>query len=111
MEHPVCANEAHTEREAWLALIEEAAYEERSYRIGKHVVKAERGQLVGSVRLFAERWKWSKSRVGRFLKRLEIEAMIGTQGGTDYSVITICNYEVYQSPQIGRASGRERVCQ
>lgn len=101
MEHPMFANEPFTEREAWLYLIEHAAFEARSFRIGKHVVRAERGQLVTSVRFLASAWQWSKSRVDRFLKRLEIGTMIGTVAGHDFTVISVCNYEQYQGSQEG----------
>jgi hypothetical protein len=95
-EHPSFANEPLTEREAWIWLIGEASFKARARNIGGKVVQLDRGQLAASVRFMAERWKWSKSRVDRFLKRLKIETMIGTDVGTGLLVITICNYDRYQ---------------
>lgn len=49
-----------------------------------------------SVRFLAERWKWSKSRVARFLSDLEASTAIGTVSGTDYgTVYRIVKYETY----------------
>jgi hypothetical protein len=79
-DHPMFADEPFTEREAWSWLIGEASFKARARNIGGKIVQLERGQLAASVRFMAERWKWSKSRVDRFLKRLKTTArkMIGT---------------------------------
>lgn len=95
-DHPMFADEPFTEREAWSWLIGEASFKARLRNIGGKVVQLERGQLAASVRFMAERWKWSKSRVDRFLKRLKTETMIGTDSGTGMLVITVCNYDRYQ---------------
>jgi hypothetical protein len=95
-DHPMFADEPFTEREVWSWLIGEASLKARTRNIGGKIVHLERGQLAASVRFMAKRWKWSKSRVDRFLKRLKTEAMIGTDSGTGLLVITICNYDRYQ---------------
>ncbi len=56
----------------------------------------ERGQMAFSLRFLATKWKWSPSRVTRFLKRLEIETMIATLATREATQITICNYGGYQ---------------
>ncbi len=70
-DHPAFRTEPFTEREAWAWLISEAAYKPHQRRLGSAVVQLQRGQLGASVRFLAERWKWSKSRVDRFLLRLK----------------------------------------
>jgi hypothetical protein len=95
-DHPQFADEPFTEREAWAWLIAEAAWRTRKRRVGSIVVELKRGQLAASIRFLAERWKWSKSRVERFLKRLKTGTMIGTDTGTGVLVITLCNYDKYQ---------------
>ena len=91
-------DEPFTEREAFMWMIMEASYKPREKRVGSAVVHTERGQLATSVRFMAEAWNWSKSRVDRFLKRLENRDMIGTECGTGINVITICKYDEYQNP-------------
>jgi hypothetical protein len=95
-DHPMFADEPFTEREAWSWLIGEASFKTRTRNVGGKIVQLERGQLAASVRFMAERWKWSKSRVDRFLKRLKTETMIGTDSGTGLLVLTISNYDRYQ---------------
>lgn len=97
MDHPIFAAEPLTEREAWLWLIEHAAYAPHVQRIGRWVVPVERGELAVSARHLAKVWVWDKSRISRFLKRLKTEAMIETVPTTVHTTITICNYVEYQS--------------
>lgn len=95
-EHPFFAEEALTEREAWIWLIREAAWRERTTRAGKAVVDLKRGECAHSIRFMAEAWGWHRSRVQRFLERLKIETMIGTRIETGVTVISISNYDEYQ---------------
>ena len=89
--------EPFTEREAWIWMVMDASYKPRKKPVGNIWVELERGQLACSVRFMCEAWGWSKSRVDRFLKRLENRDMIGTASGTGVNVITICKYDEYQS--------------
>jgi hypothetical protein len=96
-EHPLFADEKPYSRfQAWLWLLKEAAWKPRAYNIKGTSVLLQRGQLVHSVRYLATAWGWSKSTVERFLGRLKTETMIGTDSGTGFLVITICNYDAYQ---------------
>ena len=92
-------HEPFTEREAFMWLVMEASWKAREKRVGSVVVWTDRGQLASSVRFMAEAWDWSKSRVHRFLERLENRDMIGTDSGTGVLLVTICKYDVYQNGQ------------
>ena len=95
-----------TEREAFIWMIMEASYMARDRRIGNVAVRLQRGQLATSIRFMSEAWGWTKSTVDRFLKRLEKRDMIGTESGTGINVITICNYDEYQSAQNGSGTAK-----
>lgn len=95
-DHPFFADEALTEREAWIWLIREAAWRDRTTRAGKAVVKLERGECAHSIRFMAEAWGWHRSKVERFLERLKNETMIETRIETGVTVVTISNYDEYQ---------------
>jgi len=94
----VFQDEPCTEREAWVWIIEETAYQDRRLRIGKVMVSVQRGQLAVSTRFLSEAWGWHHSKVRRFLNRLENERMIDTHTDTGVTLITVCNYEKYQAP-------------
>lgn len=101
------ADEPFSEREAWIWMVAEASWKARK----KRGVDLERGQLCHSVRFLAEAWGWSKSRVHRYLKRLEKRKMTrsksGTASGTGKFVITLCKYDDYQSGRKISGTGRE----
>lgn len=100
--------------DAWVWLIEHAAWKPAKARIKGQPVELARGELSFSVRFMAAKWGWSKSRVDRFLAELEAENMVkitaksrdnsGTTTGTTAghpagqgaSIISLCNYDKYQ---------------
>ncbi|HZH50281.1 MAG TPA: hypothetical protein VEZ16_00215 [Microvirga sp.] len=104
-EHPAFADEKFSEREAFLWLVSEAAYKPWKVRIGSDVVEIQRGQLSHSLRFMAKKWKWEEPRVRRYLERLKKHEVILTEvwskndarGDARQTIITICNYEEYQS--------------
>jgi hypothetical protein len=95
----------YTEREAFMWLVMEASWRDRTKRVGNITVELKRGQLAASIRFMAEAWQWEKSTVDRFLKRLEKRDMIGTDCGTGLNVITVCKYNDYQGGET--SSGTE----
>lgn len=94
--HPIFADEPYTEREAWFWLLGNAAWKPMRVRAGKATVDLQRGQLAFAGRFLATKWKWSESRVRRFLNRIEIDAMIVVHTTRQTTQITICNYDKYQ---------------
>lgn len=118
MENAVFSREPFTECQAWIWLIERAAWDDAVHSVGRKRIKVERGQVAVSVRYLAEAWQWKKSRVSRFLERLKIGTMIGTVTETEYTLITICNYRAYQDmsrppgtpdgTDVGTRAGHER---
>jgi len=93
---PDFAKEPFTEREAFMWLVSEAAWKNYSKRTDGKLVNLQRGQLCHSIRFMAEAWQWSKSRVDRFLGRLENRDTICREIGTKTQTITICNYDRFQ---------------
>lgn len=96
-DHPLFAREKFSEREAWLWLLSGAAWADTRIRIGKSMIGLRRGQLAFATRFLAEKWMWTHSKVVRFLNRLKSDTMIVTEPKRDATLITICNYEKYQS--------------
>ncbi len=82
--------------DAWLWLIENAAWKECRVKSGKKIITLQRGQLCYSIRFLAEKWGWSPAKVQRFLDALKTDTMIDTVTDTFQMVITICNYSKYQ---------------
>ena len=101
MDSDMLAPEPLCHRAAWAWLIENAAFAPRTVQIGGQTVDLDRGQLVASIRYLAGQWRWDKSRVHRFLTKLKgcnaIETATATANETGHTLISVCNYEKYQS--------------
>lgn len=95
--------------EAWQDLLMEARYRPFEVMNKGKVVTLERGQLMAARTWLARRWNWSEKTVRGFLARLEAEFMVrsetghregqqkGQQKQNATNVITICNYDIYQT--------------
>lgn len=94
--HPLFEGETYCRLAAWNWLLGHAAWKPTKTRVGGKIIPLDRGQLAYSERFLAEKWKWSKSKVHRFLGRLKTEAMIELKTDHDLNQITICNYDTYQ---------------
>ena len=101
LDHPVFKQEPYTEREAWIWMLLEAAWKDRTIDGPKGKITVGRGQLSYSSRYLAKKWQWSAAHVRRFLTRLKSDAMIdpASDAASDAGqfFITICNYDEYQS--------------
>lgn len=103
-DHPAFAPDPYSEREAWAWMIAAAAWKPSKVRVGRKVFNLRRGQLVFAERFLADKWGWTKSKVRRFLQRLskncdESGPMVNLTADREATLITICNYDKYQSPR------------
>jgi hypothetical protein len=98
-DHELWLAEPFTYGQAWVDIFLNANHAPGSFMVKRQRVSLERGQLGWSEITMTERWKWSRGKVRRFLKRLSSDGMIEQQAGHLTSVITICNYDDYQGNQ------------
>ena len=119
-DHPMFDDEPMTRREAWLWLISSAAWQPLRIQVrngrATELINLERGQLSHSRSFMKNKWKWtSEKKVRTFLNRLERERMIDLQTGQLQTVITICNYDLFQrgraidGPANGPSLGQQRA--
>ena len=81
----------------WLDLLLMASWKEQSKLVGKRIVTLQKGQIVASVTFLCKRWKRSRSMVEPFLEALQKEGMISKDVCKNISIISVLNYEKYQS--------------
>ena len=96
-DNPIWNSEPHSKGQAWADILIEAGHSARKLSIKGQVILLERGQKDRSELTLSKTWKWSRGKVRRFLKLLESESMILQKTGHLTSVITVCNYDIYQS--------------
>jgi len=58
-----------------------------------------RGQRILSIRKLADRWGWSRHKVSDFLNSLQSAGMAKIERATQYVLVTIVNYDLYQSDE------------
>lgn len=98
LNHPAFVAQPFDRRSAWCWMIEEAGYAPRRRSIGGKTFELQRGQFTASTRFMAKAWQWSEAAVRRYLSRLRTDAMIDARSDAGQLVITISNYDKYQSP-------------
>jgi hypothetical protein len=100
---------------AWLWLVKEAAWTSIRVKVSNgrtsEIAELERGQLSHSRRFMAMSLGWSVKRVRTFLNRLQAVGMIDLQTDRLQTVITICDYDIYQGSceDEGRQTGPQRA--
>lgn len=83
--------------QAWVDLILLANHRPGYIRVRGIRVDVDRGQLAYAERTLAERWGWSRGKVVRFLNELKTDEMCYLKRDHKITIITICNYEKYQT--------------
>lgn len=107
-DNPLYLSEPFTKVMAWIDLLLNAKYEDEVERHRGSEVAVKRGQLVVSIGELARKWRWTRSKVQRFLDYLERENAIERpiqsamqnpiQSAIQLrSLISIVNYEKYQT--------------
>lgn len=99
LENPFWGCEPFTRGQAWIDLLLLANYE-RSFFFKRNVkVEVVRGQVARSEVELADRWKWSRTKVRKFLNDLEKEQQIIQYKTNVTQLITIVNYKKYQQKE------------
>ena len=91
----------------WIHLLLSANYKPSMYK----GVQIERGQLATTVGRIASQTNISPQRVRTALRRLEACGELQVQSTNEFSVITICKFESYQSQEeVNQQTGNKPNC-
>jgi hypothetical protein len=114
----ITPSKVFSEAEAWLWLLENATWKETTrWNAKRQEVTLKPGQIHVSLRSLSTAWGWSKSKVERFLARLERVKKAGQSAGQSGIVLTIENWDKYQvcgtasETQTGTVAGQSRDTQ
>ncbi|CDQ39516.1 hypothetical protein [Virgibacillus salexigens] len=105
MENPIWADPNYLK--LWIYCLFEATHKEREQLVGNQMVKLERGQFITGRYSLSEdmnrgvkpKQKLDKLTWWRHLNNLEKFGMLNIKSTNKYSIVTIVNYDVYQSNQ------------
>lgn len=98
--------------EAWLDILQTVSYDsnEKSIIISGKLVTYNKGQYPASIRFLQERWGWkSIKRVELFLKMLQKGDMISIDKRQGQNVITVCNYDSYNSIESAKETAKRQT--
>ncbi|GEM_PF-3557652 len=80
----------------WVALLMEANWETKTKLFNKKLITVERGQVIFGRKVWSERLSISETKLRRYIDMLVNDHMIDQQTTSQYSMITVLNYEKYQ---------------
>lgn len=96
MDDPLFRGEPFNRRDAFLWLVEQAAFRRMPVMVSGKEIVLERGQLTYSTRYLAKAWKWDEKRVRRWLATAAASQKIAASTAAGQTLITICNYDDFQ---------------
>lgn len=102
------SSEPFDRRSAWVDLLLLANHKEVKAMKGDKVVVFKPGTVNRSMESLAKRWRWSRSRVSRFLSALESDGMVSVLRSTNGTTITIVKYSDFQNQRTAHRATRER---
>lgn len=98
--------ETFSRGQAWVDLLMLANFKDSFFYKRGVKIDVKRGQLGRSEVELSDRWKWSRSKVRKFLKDLEKEQQIKVVKSSVTQVITIIKYNDFQSEEQQKDSKR-----
>lgn len=91
----------YSRSEAWIDLIQMARFEDSNLILNNRVIEVRRGEIAASRRFLESRWLWGSTKVSNFLDYLKKNGMINQRQTNGQTIITLCNYDIYNMEQTG----------
>lgn len=96
-DHELWNDKPFARGQAWIDLLLMVNHKDTQVLFDGRLVPVYRGARITSLRKLADRWGWSVGKVARFLDELERDNMIRQERNRKRTMISIVNYEVYQT--------------
>jgi len=94
--NPMWLSEPFTRGQAWVDLLLMANHAYGFFYCRNHKIDVHRGQVGASQESLRLRWKWSRTKVRKFLKDLEKEQQVKQHKSNVITMIEVVNYIKYQ---------------
>jgi len=92
-------DEPYTKAQAWIYLLMIVNHTEAKTYFDGDIITVNTGQRITSIRKLADKFKWSRTKVTHFLSLLEQDNMVKVESDSKKTLITVINYEKYQSDE------------
>lgn len=98
-DNPIWQSEPFSRGQAWVDLLLLANHKDSYFYKRGNKVNVLRGQVGRSEVELSDRWRWSRSKVRKFLNDLKKEQQIEQQKTSVTQILTIINYDKYQEKE------------
>lgn len=96
--------------EAWIDLLLMVNHKDGKVLIGNQLLEVKRGQRITSIKKLSDNWSWSRTKVKTYLEMLQEDEMLDIKTTSKYTLVTIVNYDFYQSED-GRKKSQKDINQ
>lgn len=93
--------------EAWVDLLIRASHADQKEPVGVDLITVKRGQILTSQVQLSKDWSWSRHAVSDFLVMLQKDHMVALKTDTKWSMITISNYDSYQTVRTSKGHQKD----
>ena len=83
--------------QAWVDILLMVNHKPGEAVVGNMAIAVQPGQRVTSIKQLSERWGWSRKKTKSFLTLLERAGMLTHKSTTKYTVLTVENWDNFQS--------------
>ena len=94
-------------RSAWIDLLLMVNHEDREIMVNGNIIVVQRGQTLTSDIKLAERWRWSRNRVRRYIAAIEAAKMVTVKRTCYGTWLNVVNYAFYQGGRTGNGTGND----
>lgn len=85
--------------QAFLDLLLMVNHEDKKIIFNGSLTEVKRGSCITSIRKLGDKWGWSNKKIKMFLDQLKDDQMIAYESNTKRTLVTIENYDLYQSKE------------
>lgn len=95
-EHWLWDDDPFTRGQAFIDLLLMVNHKDKKIMFNGELIEVKKGSKITSLRQLSDRWKWSTSKVKKYLEQLQKDGMINYKCDNKKTLLTIENYAVYQ---------------
>ena len=110
VEHWLWQDEPYSFGQAWIDLLLTASWKDHKSYFHGELEHKKAGTVYTSKRYLAERWKWNRRKLDKFLSALESDKMVEIESIKYCTTINIVNYTMYQDVRTTTAPPLHHDC-
>lgn len=110
VEHWLWQDEPYSFGQAWIDLLLTASWKDHKSYFHGELEHKKAGTVYTSKRYLADRWKWNRRKLDKFLSALEGDKMVEIESTKNCTTINIVNYTMYQDMRATTAPPLHHDC-